>query len=499
MKFSKNKSILINADCLEVLSKLEDNTVDLVYMDPPWNTGSEGLVYPKENSLNYDEFIFRVIQQAYRVLKQDGNLVLYSIPSLNVNFHNLIRPVFGDKNFRAEFIVPITKVNFRNKMFRHTHETVILYSKSDNFKFFPLVEISKEELIERFPLINKTDKRRFKLESLIFNGEKNSLNFEWKGFKLPENKAWRFSKERLNILDEQGKIYFGSDMAYPKLKVYSDENSTSLIGSVWSDINPYEKNDYGYSFQQSRELISRIINVTTQKGDLILDPFCGSGITGVVSAGRDRNWKGIEVDSKVVEMAKELLRKNEIKYNFEHNIDRQKIIWDDYISFNSSNMDIVLEKINRGENERVEFKESYNFNNYTSSPDSNLPDKIMEEISSFLNSKYGGSLFLGVRDDGSIQGLESNISALHGKKNRDGLELAITNKIKNSFGGISVDLINLEFYNIDQKTICEIKVTAHDEPVFFKNNFHVRNGTQSTKISNKEFFDLMLKRKKIRR
>lgn len=491
-----NKSIIILADCLEALSRLEDNTVDLVYLDPPWNTGNEGVFLSSEPSLNYDEFIFRVIQQAYRVLKQDSNLVFYSIPTLNVNFHNLIRPVFGDKNFRAEFIIPISKVNFRNKMFRHTHETVILYSKTEQFKFFPLVELSESELTKRFPLNDGNSKRRFKLDSIIFNGERNNLNFEWKGFKLPENKAWRYSKERLDSLDEEGKIYFGIDMAYPKLKIYSDENSTSLLESIWNDINPYTKNSWGYNFQQSEELITKIINITTKKWDFVLDPFCGSGITGLVASKLERNWTGIEVENEVFEKSSNYLSTKILNLQIVKDISKEIIVWNDYMSFNNSNLDSVIEKIKKGENERVEFKDSYNYNNYTSTADTNLPNKIMEEITSFLNSKYGGSIFLGVKDSGGIQGLESNIEALNGKKNRDALELTITNKIKDSFGGLSVDLINLEFYVIESKTICEIKVTPNDEPVFFNKNFHVRNGSQSTNLSNKDFFELMLKRRK---
>jgi adenine-specific DNA-methyltransferase len=498
MSLSNNKSIIILADCLEALSRLEDSTVDLVYLDPPWNTGNEGFFLSNDASLNYDEFIYRVIQQAHRVLKKDGNLVLYSIPALNVNFHNLIRPVFGDKNFRAEFIIPIAKQNFRNKMFRHTHETVILYSKTDNFKFYPLVELSELKINQLFPLKDKNN-RRFKLDSLIFNGERNGFNFEWNGFKPSEDKVWRFSKDRLNRLEEEGKIYFEKDMAYPKLKIYSDENNISLIGSVWSDINPYAKNSFGYNFQQSEELISRIINITTEKGDSVLDPFCGSGITGIVASKLIRSWQGIEVEYKAFELAVNYFEKEKTNLKIDKNIISKEVIWDDYTSLNASNIDIVIEKINKGENERVEFKESYNFNNFSNTPDTNLPNKIMEEIASFLNSKYGGSIFLGVKNDGEIFGLESNINALNGEKSKDKLELAITSKIKTSFGGISIDLINLEFYEIDNKTICEIKVTANDEPVFFDKNFHVRNGTQSTKISNQEFFELMLKRRKIKR
>ena len=498
MNLSNNKSIIILADCLEALSRIEDSTFDLVYLDPPWNTGNEGIFLSNDSSINYDEFIYRVIQQAFRVLRKDGNLVLYSIPALNVNFHNLIRPVFGDKNFRAEFIVPIAKQNFRNKMFRHTHETVILYSKTDNFKFYPLVELSESEINQLFPLKDKNN-RRFKLDSLIFNGERSGLNFEWNGFKPSEYKVWRFSKDRLNRLEEDGKIYFEKDMAYPKLKIYSDENSTSLLGSVWNDINPYAKNTYGYNFQQSKELISRIINVTTEIGDNILDPFCGSGITGIVSSKLNRNWQGIEVDYNAFELATNYLETEISDLHTVKDIASKEIIWNDYASINSSNVEIIIEKIKKGENERVEFKESYNFNNFLNLPDPNFPNKVMEEIASFLNSKYGGSIFLGVKDNGEILGLESNILALSGKQNKDALELAITNKIKSSFGGISIDLINLEFYEIEKKTICEIKVTSHDEPVFFNNNFHVRNGTQSANISNKEFFELMLKRRKIKK
>jgi predicted HTH transcriptional regulator len=144
----------------------------------------------------------------------------------------------------------------------------------------------------------------------------------------------------------------------------------------------------------------------------------------------------------------------------------------------------------------MELKESYNYNHFSMSLDSNLPNKVMSEIAGFINSKYGGSLVLGVKDNGEILGLESNFEHSGSKKNQDDFELALTSKLRSSFGALAIDLVEKVFYVIESKVICELKITPNSTPVFLNEEFYVRNGTQCNKLNNKEFFELMTKRRK---
>ena len=91
---TKHKGILINSDCLFVMERLKDRSIDLVYLDPPWDTGVDFAGNTDLKNADYEEFIFYVLQQAKRLLKRNGNLILHSVSTLNINFHNLIGQIF---------------------------------------------------------------------------------------------------------------------------------------------------------------------------------------------------------------------------------------------------------------------------------------------------------------------------------------------------------------------------------------------------------------------
>ncbi|WP_367866580.1 DNA methyltransferase [Pedobacter sp. WC2423] len=483
---------LINADCLSVLERLSDKTVDLVYLDPPWNIGND-FTYYSNPSNSYEEFIFEVLQHAKRILKDDGNVVFHSLPSLNINFHNLISPIFGSENFRAEFILPIKNINFGNKTFKHTHETIVNYVLSDKSKFNHLVEKSKKEIEKVFQL--KDNKGRFRLQPIIINGDSPSLNFEWNGFELPNNKIWRYSKSKLDELNKMGKLFYEGDMKYPTLKVYSDEYSLQNVETVWHDIPAYElKRDY--AGQQNEKLLNRIINLFSNEGDLVIDPFSGTGTSGVSSINLGRKWFGIEKSKIGYDIAFNRIAKLGVISLTELDIVKYPIIFNDYNSINESEADILSKRIKKGENSRLEFKEMYLFNHYTGKKDAEMPNKIMQEVSAFLNSKFGGTILIGVSDKGNIVGIDKDFEHVNPQKqNIDGFELSLTNKIKDTLGSNIIDAVSLSFVTIEEKIIAKIDVSPTIMHVFYENDFYVRNGTSSVKLKVKEYHDLMQERK----
>jgi DNA modification methylase len=473
---------------------MKDKSVDLIYLDPPWNTGNKHLHYDEKIDIDYEEFIYSVLQQSKRILKPDGNLVLYSIPSLNVNFHNLLTPIFGSENFKAEFIIPKKRITARNKMFTHNHETVIFYSVSDKSKFFPVIERSKIELAQLFPL--SENGKRYRLGSMVVPGDRPNLNFKWNGFELPDNQVWRFSKSRLDQLEKEGKIFFGKDMLLPRMKVYSDEFNLQMIDSVWSDIDAYNVKESNYA--QSEELLNRIIKLSTKERDVVLDPFMGSGVSGISSIRNNRNWIGIDTDKEVFQIAKKKLDVDIVKEILDDELLSKNVIWDDYDSYKLSESEVILNRIAKGENLRLEFKEAYNYNDRNKVKDNNLPNKIMKEVAAFINSTYGGSILLGVKDNGEIRGLKNDIAVIDEKElGTDKFELAISSKIKDTFNGSSIDLITTSFIELGEECICEIKISPSNKPVFINKEFYIRNGTQATTLKAEELFDLMKKRRKI--
>lgn len=497
MSLSNNLSefTIIKADCLAVLERLDDRTVDLVYLDPPWNTGND-FIFISDSNDDYESLILKVLQQSKRVLKDDGNVILHSVPSLNVDFHNLLSIVFGKENFRAEFILPIKKTNIRNKMFHHNHETIINYVVSNASKFFPLVERSNEEIEKQFPL--EEGNKRYRLQTLTIHGDVGSLNYDWKGFVLPKNVAWRYSKKRMNDLENEGKIFFEKGMNYPKLKVYSSDFSLQTVDSVWNDIASYEVKT-NFSGQQSEKLLDRIIQLFTLKGDIILDPFAGSGTSGASAITNNRKWIGIEQNEQIFKLIEKRLQDKKLKVFNESTLKKLPIIFDTYFTKDVTAEAVYLDNIRRGESERLEFKEMYIYNHHTKSVDRNMPNKIVREVVAFLNSKYGGELIIGVEDNGEIIGIAKDLEYAGGRdKSRDGLELTVTNKIKDTLGGAVVDLVSINFIELKKKLIMVLGVSPTKNPIFYNDEFIVRNGTTSVALKAKQFHDLMKERKRIR-
>lgn len=501
MKLEKNA--LVFADNLEFLERAESNIADLIYLDPPWNTSSD-FNYSNNNldsatrKKEYDEFLFKVIQQAHRILKSAGNLIFYSNPSMNVNFHNLISPIFGLNNFRAEFIIPKQRLNIRNKTFLHNHETVIHYSKTDEYFFNSTSYLSESKLKELFPL--EDAKGRFRIVNLTVPGSRENLSFEWKGYKLPSDCVWRFSEKKLNELLAKNKIYVEADLLLPKLKEYSSEKSASTLSSVWDDIPVYDLSNE-LPTAQSQELLSRIISISTSMGGLIIDPFAGSGTSLIVANKLNRNWCGIDNSRiAIIECKKRLdLFEENNQYEFldKENLSNEIIIWNDYLPFANSELDVIRSKISGGENERVEFKESLIWSHFQNIRDGNIIEKVLKEIAAFMNSKLGGSIILGVKDDRSIIGLEKDYELANSQKaDCDGFDLYLSDIIKAKLGPNAINLYHLKHFNIDEKNVCEIQIDHSTKPIFFNAEFFTRNGTQAIKLKTEDFFKFVIENNK---
>jgi len=502
MIFEENTLVL--ADCLQFLERVDSNIADLFYLDPPWNTTSD-FIYTNENinlaelKVSYDGFIFKVIQQAHRILKPSGNLFLYSIPLLNVNFHNIISPIFCLNNYRAEFIIPNKRLQLGNKNFTHNHETVIYYSKTDQSYFNSTRYLNETELNELFPF--EDSKGRFGITDLIVSRSGNNKSFDWMGYQLPPGKVWKFEETVLNALLDKDKIFIESDMLLPKMKQYAAEKSTQGLSSVWDDIPAYNSNKASRVGSQSEEILKRIISISSKEGDLVIDPFVGSGTTIAVANKLNRKWYGIDISADAITICKNRLDHidNLSSYNFfiEEDIQLKKIIWNEYVPLIESKSDVLRNKILRGENDRVEFKESLVWNHFQKSRDGTIIDKIIKEIAAFMNSKLGGSIIIGVKDDGSIIGLEKDYEEINNQKaNSDGFNLYLCDSIKAKLGPNSFNLYHMDHFIVENKSVCEIEVEPSNKPIFFINEFYTRNGSQSIKLNTEEFYKFILESEK---
>lgn len=488
-------NVLVNIDALEMLERIENECADLVYLDPP---GFQK--YNKKQKENteeeYNEFIYKVLQQSKRILKRTGNLVFFSEPFANINFQPLIVKVFGAGNFVGEFIVP--QGNVFHQRFPQRHSTMIFYGRTNENYFNNQIEMSSAEVEKLFPYIEK--RGRYRLTPLISKFDRPSMTFEWQGIKLPIEFSWRYSKMRLDELFAQGYIDT-SRGRQPMLKTFAGEdNLKKNIGTIWSDIATITKPYNGYHGSQSEELLQRVITMGTPENSVIIDPFCGSGTSLVVSSKLNRKWIGCDNSIEAVNITKQRLEASKL-YDFkqveEIDIRQLRKIWNYYERLHSTIEDVVIQMIANGETDNVEFKESAAYNYRTQKVEKEeLTENILQAIASFLNSEGGGTLLIGVKNDKSIIDLANGDyeAANKQKKDQDGYALYINDKVQKLLGVNAVSKCKITFCQINFCEICILQIKASSQVVFLKGDFFIRNGNRKIKMNNEDFFDYVKSR-----
>lgn len=314
----KNRTLYFG-DNLEILQKkIADETFDLIYLDPPFNSKKsynvlfkEGLQdspaqvkafedswhWNRESKETFDYLVTRTnadianlmqalekiighndmmayltmmavrLKELYRVLKDTGSLYLHCDPTASHYLKIVLDVIFGKNNFRDEIIWKRSggfKRSSANK-FPTKHDVILFYSKTENYSFNPQFRPHKPEYLKRF-------KR-----------------------------------------DEKGRLY--RDDVNPtkggRRVIYLDEVEGDLVDSVWSDIppvNPAGSERLGYPTQKPEALLERIIKASSDDGQWILDPFCGCGTTVSVAEKLKRNWVGVDVTSLAINLIKRRLK-----------------------------------------------------------------------------------------------------------------------------------------------------------------------------------------------
>jgi len=259
----KNK--IICGDCLEVLKKIESETVDLIYLDPPfssnknytgiWDKTKEELSFDDshwdEGVKGYIKWLRERVDQCFRVLKPTGSLYLHcdwhASHYIKVMLDEFTKKY--DSKFQNEIIWYYKGRGMQKNRFQRKHDIIFFYSKSKKFNFYGdniLVPLDPKH-ISRY---NKTDK----------DGKKYAL----------------IKKKNSN---SYSKIYLKDGI---------------IPTDVWDIPFIHGKESIGYPTQKPEKLLERIIKAASNNGDIVLDPFCGCGTTLSVSAQLGRKFIGID-------------------------------------------------------------------------------------------------------------------------------------------------------------------------------------------------------------
>jgi DNA modification methylase len=318
---------LILGDCLDVLKTLEPESVDLIYLDPPffsnrnyeviWGDQGEIRSFQDRWSGGIDHYIAWLkerVQEMHRVLKPTGSIFLHCDYHANAEIKVFIlNKIFDEQNFRCEIIWQRHNAhNDAKKKLAVLSDTIWCYSKSATFTYQPIYVEHDPNYIQKFYKYND-DKGYFRLSDLA-NPSKVNKNclYEYKGYQPPTN-GWRCSLETMQQWDDAGLIYFPENKTQRLcFKRYLEDNKGALLGNVWTDIQNVQaqsKERIGYPTQKPEALLERIIQCASNEGDIVLDPFLGGGTTIAVADRLKRHWIGIDQSVAAIKVSELRLNK----------------------------------------------------------------------------------------------------------------------------------------------------------------------------------------------
>ncbi|MEU2331160.1 DNA methyltransferase [Streptomyces althioticus] len=355
---------LIYGDNLEILrgSLIPSQSVDLVYLDPPFNSNRSYNVLFKDRSgeespaqieafddtwnwshetealymellegdyplaikdaleamrrllgendvLAYLTMMTARLIELHRVLKPTGSLYLHCDPTASHYLKIVLDAIFGAESFLSEIIWKRTSAHNRVRRFGPVHDVILYYTKGKSWTWNPQYVPYDQEYIDRdYRRIEETTGRRYRISDMTSN--RPGSRHEWKGMPPPGNRYWAYSLESMERLEAEGKIVY-STRGYPQVKRYLDEMPGQLVQDVWTDIAPINNRaaeKLGYPTQKPLALLERIISTSTNEGDVVLDPFCGCGTTIDAAQRLGRRWIGIDVTTLAIDLIDARLR-----------------------------------------------------------------------------------------------------------------------------------------------------------------------------------------------
>jgi site-specific DNA-methyltransferase (adenine-specific) len=247
--------------------------------------------------------------ELHRVLKKTGSLYLHCDPTASHYLKILMDAIFGPTNFGNEIVWK--RQNSKGlafTRFARNHDIILRYTKSDKWIWNAQYTEHDPEYVRQFYKYTDENGRTYRLADLT-NPNKNrpNLTYEFLGV----TRVWRWTRERMQKAYEDGLVVQNKPGQVPALKRYLDEQEGNPVDDIWSDVAPVQaqaQERLGYPTQKPLSLLERIINASSNEGDVVLDPFCGCGTTVHAAQKLNRNWIGIDVTHLAISLIQKRLR-----------------------------------------------------------------------------------------------------------------------------------------------------------------------------------------------
>jgi len=315
----------------------EQGGIKLIYIDPPFDVGAdfsmdikigdetltkeptilEELAYRDTWGKGTDSWIsmmYERLQIMRDLLAEDGSIYVHSDWRVNSLLRLILNEIFGEQNFVNEIIWRRKQAQaWSSNQFGIANDTILFYSKSSDRIFNPIYlkddENTQKYIKERFKF-NDGDGRKYMKSPLVNPLNRPNLKYEFRGIKPPRT-GWLYKKERMDEMYQNNELVM-PDKPTSRIyrKIYEDTYPGQMIQNIWTDIpivNPMANERVNYPTQKPEALLSRIINASSNKNDIVVDFFSGSGTTLAVAEKLGRKWIGTDLGKFAIHITRKRL------------------------------------------------------------------------------------------------------------------------------------------------------------------------------------------------
>ena len=316
-------------DNREQLAQFEGDSVDLIYLDPPFFTNRKyEVIWGDEAEMRsfadrwqgginvYVDWMRERMVDLHRILKPTGSLYLHCDPTASHYLRVMLDSIFGYRNFRNEIIWrrSTSHNDARQGLGRYgrVHDVILFYGKSSttwwNQQYAPVTD---SHLTGGYKRVEPETGRRYMEADVTASKPGGDTEYDWHGVRPYKNRYWAYSRENMEQFEREGRLIYRRT-GMPRLKVYLDESKGVPLTDVWNDIGPISATSterMGYPTQKPVDLLRRIVGASCPPNGLVLDPFCGCGTTVVAAAELGRQWAGIDISPTACELIRRRLDK----------------------------------------------------------------------------------------------------------------------------------------------------------------------------------------------
>jgi len=320
--------VIYCGDNLDQLKKLPDACIDLIYIDPPFNSNRNYEVFwgetkekrsfedRHESTQAYIDFMRPRCVELARVLKKTGSFYYHCDWHASHYVKVMLDQIFGESNFINE--IAWKRQSAHNdakqgsKHLGRVHDTLFLYSGDGDYTFNHQYKSYDADYVEKFyKHVEPETGRRYSLGDITAPGgaaeAKGNPFYEFLGVE----RYWRFSKSEMQRLYKAGEIVQAKPGSVPRQKRYLDRGKGVPIGTMWDDIGPIQSSaeeSLGYPTQKPLALLERVLMLSSNPGDIVLDAFCGCGTALVAAQNLQRQWIGIDISPTACRVMAKRLR-----------------------------------------------------------------------------------------------------------------------------------------------------------------------------------------------